>query len=180
MKEDLRIRRTRKLLVQALLKLMLEDRIKLKDLTVNQICEEAMVHRSTFYKYYSDKYDLFFKEMSMLDISPQISNGDRITTPFQFVEQQEHNETRQQITLLNEDDDYFNELRSRSVLNAFKRDLTVHLERKKVDVPIEIMANIYEYTLSVLMTSWLKNGKKESPEEMDAKLKQLLNPVFFE
>ena len=60
MSEELRVRRTKKLLNQALLKLMTEDKIKLKDLTINPICMEAMVHRSTLYIYYTDKYDLFF------------------------------------------------------------------------------------------------------------------------
>lgn len=29
-----------------------------QSITINDICEKAMVHRSTFYRYYKDKYDL--------------------------------------------------------------------------------------------------------------------------
>ncbi|AAS43797.1 TetR family transcriptional regulator [Bacillus cereus] len=28
-------------------------------ITINNICEKAMIHRSTFYRYYDDKYELF-------------------------------------------------------------------------------------------------------------------------
>ena len=30
----------------------------IEKITVDQICEEANVHRSTFYRYFTDKYDL--------------------------------------------------------------------------------------------------------------------------
>ena len=55
-KEDLRVKRTYKLLSEALKKLML---IKEFDkITVNDICNEAMVHRTTFYTHFEDKQAL--------------------------------------------------------------------------------------------------------------------------
>src|SRR5215510_10531496 len=53
---DLRVRRTRKLLWEALLAEM--SARALEDITVTDICERAMVHRTTFYKHYEDKYAL--------------------------------------------------------------------------------------------------------------------------
>ncbi|MBO0793061.1 MAG: TetR/AcrR family transcriptional regulator [Ktedonobacteraceae bacterium] len=53
---DLRARRTRKLLREALLELI-EER-GFDALTVGEIAERAMVSRSAFYRYYRDKYDL--------------------------------------------------------------------------------------------------------------------------
>ncbi|RUS49213.1 TetR family transcriptional regulator [Cohnella sp. AR92] len=35
-------------------------------ITVNDICEEALVHRSTFYRYYVDKYNLFNQLMEII------------------------------------------------------------------------------------------------------------------
>ncbi|WP_212959029.1 MULTISPECIES: TetR/AcrR family transcriptional regulator, partial [Bacillus] len=52
---DLRIRRTHKLLVEALVELMIQPKQKYSSLTINQICEYAMVHRTTFYKHFEDK-----------------------------------------------------------------------------------------------------------------------------
>ncbi len=54
--EDLRVRRTRKLLQQAFIELTVEKGFAA--LTVRDITERAMVNRSTFYRHYLDKYDL--------------------------------------------------------------------------------------------------------------------------
>src|SRR5579864_563044 len=61
---DLRARRTRKLLRDALLELI-EER-GFDAITVGEIAERAMVSRAAFYRYYQDKYDLveqIFEEM---------------------------------------------------------------------------------------------------------------------
>lgn len=54
--EDLRVRRTRKLLRQALIELTIEKGFAA--VTVQDIAERAMVNRATFYRHYLDKYDL--------------------------------------------------------------------------------------------------------------------------
>ncbi|HET8845161.1 MAG TPA: TetR/AcrR family transcriptional regulator [Ktedonobacteraceae bacterium] len=53
---DLRVRRTRKLLQQALIEGTVEKGFAA--LTVRDITRRAMVNRSTFYRHYLDKYDL--------------------------------------------------------------------------------------------------------------------------
>lgn len=53
MSEDLRQRRTKALLVRALLELM-EER-PFHELSVVDICDRAMVHRTTFYAHFEDK-----------------------------------------------------------------------------------------------------------------------------
>jgi AcrR family transcriptional regulator len=53
---DLRVRRTHKLLWEALMAELSERTIE--EITVSDICERAMVHRTTFYKHYEDKYAL--------------------------------------------------------------------------------------------------------------------------
>jgi AcrR family transcriptional regulator len=53
---DLRVRRTHKLLWEALMAELSERPIE--EITVTDICERAMVHRTTFYKHYEDKYAL--------------------------------------------------------------------------------------------------------------------------
>ncbi len=55
-KEDVRVQRTRKLLQQALIDLTVE--MGFAAVTVRDICKRAVVNRSTFYRYYLDKYDL--------------------------------------------------------------------------------------------------------------------------
>jgi AcrR family transcriptional regulator len=54
--EDLRIRRTKKLLQEAMIALTVEKGFS--NISVRDITERAMVNRSTFYRHYLDKYDL--------------------------------------------------------------------------------------------------------------------------
>ena len=53
---DLRVRRTRKLLREAVIALSREKGFE--QVTVSDITERAMVNRATFYRHYQDKYDL--------------------------------------------------------------------------------------------------------------------------
>lgn len=69
--EDLRVRRTRKLLQKALLEVTTEKGFA--QVTVRDIAERAMVNRATFYRHYEDKYDLlarYIEELSgMIDFA---------------------------------------------------------------------------------------------------------------
>ena len=54
-KMDVRVRRTYQMLGDALHALLKEK--SFEDLTVLEICEAAGIHRATFYKHFTDKYD---------------------------------------------------------------------------------------------------------------------------
>lgn len=54
---DLRIIRTYKSLTEAFLQLMSEKHFE--DITINELCERAMIRRTTFYKHFADKYEFF-------------------------------------------------------------------------------------------------------------------------
>src|SRR5260370_1213134 len=62
--EDLRVRRTHKLLWEALMAELSERAFE--EITVTDICERAMVHRTTFYKHYEDKYALLEQGMRQM------------------------------------------------------------------------------------------------------------------
>ncbi len=61
---DLRVRRTHKLLWEALMAELSER--PFEEITVKDICERAMVHRTTFYKHYEDKYALLEQGMRQM------------------------------------------------------------------------------------------------------------------
>ena len=54
---DLRVTKTYQSLFRAFAALLSEK--KLEDITVNELCELAMIRRATFYKHFSDKFDFF-------------------------------------------------------------------------------------------------------------------------
>ena len=58
-KEDRRVRRTKKLLTQALTRLLQEKQAK--EITVKELTELADMNRGTFYLYYKDMFDMLEK-----------------------------------------------------------------------------------------------------------------------
>jgi AcrR family transcriptional regulator len=61
---DLRVRRTHKLLWEALMAEMAKR--PFEEITVTDLCERAMVHRTTFYKHHEDKYALLERGMRQM------------------------------------------------------------------------------------------------------------------
>ncbi|MDR1068190.1 MAG: TetR/AcrR family transcriptional regulator [Clostridiales Family XIII bacterium] len=56
-KTDLRVVKTYTALCTTFIELLNEKRFE--DITVNELCERALIRRATFYKHFSDKYDFF-------------------------------------------------------------------------------------------------------------------------
>ena len=56
-KTDLRIRKPYKALCDAFVTIL--EKKRFDDLTVNELCDEAMIWRATFYKHFADQYDFF-------------------------------------------------------------------------------------------------------------------------
>lgn len=82
-KEDLRVRRTKKTLQDAFIKLVAERGFKA--VTVQMLANEAMVNRATFYRHFEDKYDLAEKaygqiaaDYAALIRSNRVENGQDI------------------------------------------------------------------------------------------------------
>ena len=63
-KEDLRVRKTKKALFDAFIKLLSQK--PFDEITVNELCDEAGVRRATFYKHYSDKFDFLTAYVRLL------------------------------------------------------------------------------------------------------------------
>ncbi|MBR4575571.1 MAG: TetR family transcriptional regulator C-terminal domain-containing protein [Clostridia bacterium] len=71
-KEDRRVRRTKKILTQALMQLMQEKQVK--EITVRELTDLADMNRGTFYLYYRDVYDMLEKlEDSMFEALDSIA-----------------------------------------------------------------------------------------------------------
>lgn len=56
-KVDLRVKRTHKMIIEAFIRLV-EER-GYDDLTVQEIADEAMINRATFYAHFKNKQDLY-------------------------------------------------------------------------------------------------------------------------
>lgn len=80
-KQDLRVKKTIAKLTEVLIMLLQKQRFS--KITINQICMEASVHRTTFYKHFKDKNELL---MHVLDATtkPYFNNdvNKRMLEPF--------------------------------------------------------------------------------------------------
>ncbi len=79
-KMDLRIRKTYLGLHNAFTQLLEEK--KFEELTVNELCDRAMIRRTTFYKHFADKYEYFTFYMREIvatfqdQLAPDVTDGD--------------------------------------------------------------------------------------------------------
>ena len=87
---NLRVRRTQKLLREALIELIEEQ--SFETLTVGEITERAMVSRAAFYRNYRDKYDLVEQifEEAMQALFKAVSSSDTAHSPQIWVRFFEH------------------------------------------------------------------------------------------
>ena len=69
MKTDLRIIKTNNTLYDALINLLKEKTFE--EIKVSDICQKALVNRSTFYAHFNDKYELFMSLINSLKESLQ-------------------------------------------------------------------------------------------------------------
>lgn len=72
-KQDLRIIKTHKALYDTFSEMLSEK--KFEDITVNELCERALVRRATFYKHFADKYEFFafFVRNTRMQLTEKIS-----------------------------------------------------------------------------------------------------------
>lgn len=58
-KTDLRVRRTKKMIINAFIRLV--EKKGFEQVTIQDIADEAMINRTTFYAHFKDKYELYEK-----------------------------------------------------------------------------------------------------------------------
>ncbi len=172
-KDDRRVRRTRKLLQDALIRLI--RRKPLAKIQIKEIVEEADVSRSTFYKHFETKEQVLFSLIE--DLFEKV----RITV-FDEREDEEAFDILQLLTLSYEQWLLYSE-ELKWVLQVENKDLLIaalrtHIEMLKTQVdkhfPTNQAWNIYEdHIISfvsggiyMLVKNWINNGMQESAETM--------------
>lgn len=172
---DLRIKRTYKLLSEALKKLMKQK--PFDKITVTDICDEAMVHRTTFYCHFADKYELLqfcmnelespFDEMFVEETSNEGYKNYYLSVACKILKHVEDN------------GDFFRILikknKEESILNKMQRELARKIENKlneceengiALPAPASILANLYAGGGMSVVLWWLENDMPYSPDKL--------------
>ncbi|GIO54533.1 hypothetical protein BK138_01450 [Paenibacillus rhizosphaerae] len=169
--DDLRVRRTHKLLYNALFDLM--EKHSFEQITVKQICDLAMVHRTTFYTHFQDKFDLLshavmqiaeeeFRNFAEVSLSP----SDNFRELFSIAAK--HKTLFSQ--LLFEERDSLRNLLRRDMGKGMKKYLA---EQHAIEVnSIEIQIKIEAYIGAVLgvLNWWFENNMSIDEEEIYTKM----------
>jgi len=170
---DLRIRRTHKLLFDSLTSLLTEK--SFDDIRISDICDKAMVHRTTFYKHFEDKYQLldFLLRQLITDFeekSLQYTSADNAkqyyTNLFRLLlEHMCENRKMYSVGLLNNGSAM--KLLQKIVLQ-FIRSKLENDEAKGINfiVPISIIAEFYSPALVYSAGEWLEEGMPIPIEQM--------------
>ncbi|MBC6975258.1 TetR/AcrR family transcriptional regulator [Bacillus sp. Xin] len=179
---DLRIRRTHKLLWESLFELMTQSKQKYSSITINQICDRAMVHRTTFYKHFEDKDALlafgFEKYQEEVFKIPLL---DRLSKPFQVMEQFLYHEEIGKILESQMDDEQFIS-RIHYQTHEIRKQENQELNRicKNHTIPNELIIEFHSGVITTLSAWWLQNGKSVSAEEMDRYFHEMINQDIFQ
>ena len=173
-KIDLRVKRTDKLILDTFMNLLKEK--SFDDIRMSDICTGAMIHRTTFYKHFEDKYNLLsyalkniingFEIKSLDFYNNTVSRKFYINLFKSFLQHIENNRKIYLVGLRN--------LKSDFLINNFKRIIVTSIKYRLEDnnkhganftIPIPVLAELYYATMIGLGIWWLQNDADISIDE---------------
>lgn len=179
---DLRVRRTQKLLWEALMALLAER--ELEAISVTDICDRAMVHRTTFYKHYEDKYDLLLKgireiyESLATEADMPSDTSERADASPIFIGFFEHVEKHQRfyrVMLCGDGISKFQGLLRAYLIELCEARLQKSVrDAASIAVPIPLLAQFCAGTVISTTTWWLENALPYPPQQMACYVMKLL------
>ena len=177
---DLRVRRTHKLLWEALMAELSERAFE--EISVKDICERAMVHRTTFYKHYEDKYALLERGMKHMydalvtdEEHQPLSMFSVEQPPPYFVRLFEHAAQHQRfykLMLCREGIGRFQHLLKAYIVDVIlAKAAPAHRNEpsptsQPIDVPLAMHAQFVAGAILSLLAWWLENEMPLSPHQM--------------
>lgn len=167
--ENQRVKLTKRLLKDSLVRLLQQK--GLHEISVRELCDEAQINRSTFYKYYGSQYDLFAGIQAdflsyigdSLDTGDALGDAPRVLKVLRYA-----NENTAMIRLLIDntvDRDFPQKLFSLPTIQA---RLTKTLSDEKIQSAAE-REYLYQFIVNgaySLIVKWIEKDTRESPEEI--------------
>ena len=188
LEEDLRVKRTKIYLASTLLKMMQKESIK--KISVADICEKAMVHRTTFYKHFEDKYHLFaygfelikrslFKEVEKHISSQKLSLLVKEINDLSISYLCENQKMINDILVHNDDEAFYTIIR-KGFEDAL-RDFMLEIKNKQeieYDIPVEIGTTFIVGGFSNMALWYMKNLTVYTVDEMKAFVDVILDKLI--
>lgn len=170
---DLRVIKTKKNIYQSLLELM-KDYV-FEDIKVSQICEKAMINRSTFYAHFDDKYSLFKDFIDDLKgtLKVELNKNKNISSSKEYYMEL----IRLLITHFEMKKDVYsaliqnnrNSIAMDMIHEALRDDIYSHIkngEQLGNKIPIEFTLNFYLGAIFYVGMEWITTKEKYTKEEI--------------
>ena len=171
-KIDLRIIKTNKVLFEALITLM--EQKDFEKIKISDICDQALINRSTFYAHYEDKYDLLLAMINDLknNLERQLKeNKEEDISKNYFMELLKilinHVDEKREIynSILKNDKNW---IVMDFLIDVSYRDLTSRLKNNNIIsiIPIDVITKFYIGGIVNIGVDWIKNKNKYTKEEL--------------
>lgn len=178
-KKDVRVIKTQMALVSAMLTLL--ERQDFQSITVNDLCTQAMVSRSTFYVYFEDKYALLEYCLTSLhrQLYPQADTLPltlRQRTRDVLERVQENVKVFKNLMMVNFDTELFRRLQQ-----SLQEDIEGRLGGRQdppahLPGPPELVSAFYAAGVMNAIMQWVRGGMPYTVDEMADCLNNLLPP----
>ena len=179
---DRRIQRTRQLLLDSLIKLILEKGYDA--ITVQDIIDRANVGRSTFYAHFQDKEELLLSGFEALrdmvegfqnQTSPETTGWNFSLALFQHAE--EHRPVFRALFGKQAGNVVLKHIQ-KTLASVLKKHFQTEYPKKKQPVPLELFVQYMVGTLLETLIWWLDNEISSSAEQMNEYYRQLTEPTI--
>ncbi len=179
---DMRKHRSMQLLWIALFDLMAVEKFKFSKITIDQICEKAMVHRSTFYKHFDDKFRLLEYGLNQLmEEYWEISLEKRILRPFFWSNNFFEGSEPHKLVLSQQSDEVFLNCMMTYSMRLLKKDALTFIQHSKtIDIPHHLLAEFHVAAMVTLSNWWHKNSNFVDLAQIDQYFQRLVNENIFD
>ncbi|MCJ1655538.1 TetR family transcriptional regulator [Staphylococcus sp. NRL 16/872] len=174
--KDLRVIKTKKALTQSLYVLL--EKEMFSNISVNKICKNAQIHRTTFYKHFYDKYELLHYLFKLTHNAYfAIDIKERLNNPFQILANTFNKDEISRIELKQHGDKEFEKARNNYLIETVKNEFKDNMHRIAIDNSVP--PSLVFYVFGAVLTSFLEWKRNEnatlSPKEMDEVFHKLIN-----
>lgn len=171
---DLRKTRTLKLLRNALLEMM--SKKPFEEIKINDICNLAMVHRTTFYTHFEDKYDLLeycLKEAER-EITEKITPSSYLNVKEFYTNMimnvicyiEDNKSIFKAMILKNDDSSFFKIFNNTCVLYIYNMLQQEEKKGEEHNIPIKLIAEFYAGAVISTITYWIKDSSKMTAKQL--------------
>lgn len=182
-KIDLRIVKTHKALYEALIYLLKEK--EYEEIKVSDLCQKALINRSTFYAHFNDKYDLldsFLKDLKQ-NLIEELEENKKIDSIREyylelikvFINHIDNNKDTYKSIILNNRNSIILDMLYDTIKNDCKKRLEKFSTPLQKEIPDNIVIEFYLGGIVNLGISWINNSHYKKDEIIEYLMKLLPN-----